>query len=226
LSNYGIGEAGGSESVTLAATEMPAHTHTIDASKLTATEQVSSGAGNQVSPSGNVLAVDAAAPFTNPSLTARSDVIRAAHITELRTRVDAARARFGLAAFSYTDPTITAGTTVVKAAHILELRTALEQAYVKAGLTPLPTYTDPVLTARATLVKSVHITEIRSAIDPVANVPLTYSSVPQDSTMHPVAVTLAGGTSQPTGGNQGHENRQPFLAMNYCIALNGVFPSQ
>ncbi|WP_233840200.1 tail fiber protein [Dyella sp. 2HG41-7] len=29
----------------------------------------------------------------------------------------------------------------------------------------------------------------------------------------------------PNGGNQPHENRQPVLAINYCIALNGVFPS-
>jgi len=28
----------------------------------------------------------------------------------------------------------------------------------------------------------------------------------------------------PAGGGQGHENRQPYLAMNYCIALAGVFP--
>lgn len=28
-----------------------------------------------------------------------------------------------------------------------------------------------------------------------------------------------------TGGSQAHENRQPFLAMNYCIALQGIFPS-
>jgi len=29
-----------------------------------------------------------------------------------------------------------------------------------------------------------------------------------------------------TGGNQSHENRQPFLALNYIIALQGVFPSR
>ncbi|QWF15034.1 phage tail protein [Lysobacter capsici] len=29
----------------------------------------------------------------------------------------------------------------------------------------------------------------------------------------------------PTGSNQPHENRQPYLAMNFCIALEGVFPS-
>lgn len=28
------------------------------------------------------------------------------------------------------------------------------------------------------------------------------------------------------GGSQGHENRQPFLGMNYCISLSGIFPSR
>ncbi len=27
-------------------------------------------------------------------------------------------------------------------------------------------------------------------------------------------------------GGQPHENRMPFLAMNYCIALQGIFPSR
>jgi len=29
-----------------------------------------------------------------------------------------------------------------------------------------------------------------------------------------------------TGGGQPHENRQPYLALNYIIALQGIFPSQ
>ena len=29
-----------------------------------------------------------------------------------------------------------------------------------------------------------------------------------------------------TGGGQPHENRQPFLVMNWCIALNGIFPTR
>ena len=29
-----------------------------------------------------------------------------------------------------------------------------------------------------------------------------------------------------TGGSQAHENRSPFLTLNYCIALVGIFPSQ
>jgi microcystin-dependent protein len=28
------------------------------------------------------------------------------------------------------------------------------------------------------------------------------------------------------GGNQPHENRPPYLAANYCIALTGIFPSR
>jgi microcystin-dependent protein len=28
------------------------------------------------------------------------------------------------------------------------------------------------------------------------------------------------------GGSQAHENRQPFLTLNYCIALTGAFPSR
>ena len=28
------------------------------------------------------------------------------------------------------------------------------------------------------------------------------------------------------GGSQSHENRQPYLVLNFCIALQGIFPSQ
>ncbi|GAB3032390.1 tail fiber protein [Oleiagrimonas citrea] len=29
----------------------------------------------------------------------------------------------------------------------------------------------------------------------------------------------------PDGGSQAHENRQPYLAVNFCIALQGLYPS-
>ena len=29
-----------------------------------------------------------------------------------------------------------------------------------------------------------------------------------------------------TGGSQAHQNLQPFLTLNFCIALQGIFPSQ
>jgi microcystin-dependent protein len=32
--------------------------------------------------------------------------------------------------------------------------------------------------------------------------------------------------TSPAGGNQAHENRQPFLAINFIIALQGIFPSR
>jgi microcystin-dependent protein len=37
---------------------------------------------------------------------------------------------------------------------------------------------------------------------------------------------LAPGVVSPIGGNQPHENRMPFLVLNFCIALQGIFPSQ
>jgi microcystin-dependent protein len=37
---------------------------------------------------------------------------------------------------------------------------------------------------------------------------------------------LAAGTITNVGGGQAHENMQPFLALNYCIALQGLFPSR
>jgi microcystin-dependent protein len=30
----------------------------------------------------------------------------------------------------------------------------------------------------------------------------------------------------PVGGSQPHQNMQPFLTLNFCIALQGIFPSQ
>lgn len=38
------------------------------------------------------------------------------------------------------------------------------------------------------------------------------------------SVNMAPNMLAPTGGNQAHENRQPFLVLNFCIALRGVFP--
>jgi microcystin-dependent protein len=28
------------------------------------------------------------------------------------------------------------------------------------------------------------------------------------------------------GGSQAHSNQQPYLTLNFCIALQGIFPSQ
>lgn len=46
-----------------------------------------------------------------------------------------------------------------------------------------------------------------------------YSSAPPDSSMNPASISSVGG-SQP------HTNLQPYLVLNYIIALQGIFPSQ
>lgn len=48
---------------------------------------------------------------------------------------------------------------------------------------------------------------------------LLYGSGQGDSVM-------SSASSGPIGGSQPHENRQPYLVLNYIIALQGVFPSR
>lgn len=38
--------------------------------------------------------------------------------------------------------------------------------------------------------------------------------------------TINSGTVTNTGGSQPHNNMQPYLTLNFCICLMGVFPSQ
>ena len=37
---------------------------------------------------------------------------------------------------------------------------------------------------------------------------------------------LRAGTITNAGGSQAHTNDQPFLVLSFCIALQGIFPSQ
>jgi microcystin-dependent protein len=46
-----------------------------------------------------------------------------------------------------------------------------------------------------------------------------YASTTNGATLNPEAVV-------PAGGSQPHENRPPHLALNYCIALAGIFPAR
>ena len=41
---------------------------------------------------------------------------------------------------------------------------------------------------------------------------------------NPVAMLPSSITN--AGGNQPHEDREPFLVLSFCIALQGIFPSQ
>jgi microcystin-dependent protein len=40
------------------------------------------------------------------------------------------------------------------------------------------------------------------------------------------SAALAPQTIGPVGGNQPHDNMQPYLCINYIISLFGIFPSQ
>lgn len=42
---------------------------------------------------------------------------------------------------------------------------------------------------------------------------------PTPTTLHPSSVT-------PTGGGQAHNNLQPLLVINWCVAVRGIFPTR
>jgi microcystin-dependent protein len=54
--------------------------------------------------------------------------------------------------------------------------------------------------------------------------PSTFSTRPIFETTQPVNINLDPASVTATGGNGAHENQQPFLALNFCIALQGVYP--
>ena len=47
----------------------------------------------------------------------------------------------------------------------------------------------------------------------------TPSVTAQNVTMNPLALSIS-------GGNQPHNNLQPYLTLNFCIALQGLYPSR
>jgi microcystin-dependent protein len=217
--SYILGAAGGSETVTIGATHLPAHAHPVTVNSITATARCRNGAGNQASPVGRVPAIGP--PVADAPLTPRSSVIRASDISDLRARVDGYRVGAGLAAYPYSDPTLTVGTTTIQARHIAELRAALVQAYQARLLTP-PTFTDPALAA-GTTVKAVHIAELRAAAPGSL---AAFGSAAPDAPMHASAIALGGSPATLTaGGGQSHNNVQPSLVMNYCIAVEGIYPT-
>jgi hypothetical protein len=105
--------------------------------------------------------VDAATTtiFTDSSLTGVN--IKAVHITQLRTAVNAMRAAATLSATTFTDSSLSG--VAVKVLHITQLRTALNEARSAIGLSAL-TYTDPAMTPASTTIKQVHIQELRNGV--------------------------------------------------------------
>jgi microcystin-dependent protein len=52
------------------------------------------------------------------------------------------------------------------------------------------------------------------------------ASAPSNLYGSPADTTMNSGTIGPTGGSAGHNNMQPYLVMNFVIALVGIFPSR
>ncbi|MEO8036111.1 MAG: fibronectin type III domain-containing protein, partial [Acidobacteriota bacterium] len=89
-------------------------------------------------------------------------VIKAAHVTQLRTAVNAMRAAGNLGAQAFTDPVLAAG-SAIKAVHMTQLRTALDQARAAIGLAAL-VYIDPAINAGVTTIKAAHVTGLRTGV--------------------------------------------------------------
>ena len=103
------------------------------------------------------------APFTDDPIRPGVTPVRDIHFQELRTRIDALRARWRLPRFPWTDPVLRAGVTPVRLAHLLELRSALGEAYAAAGR-PAPPWTDGSPVAGRIPIRAVHLTELRDAV--------------------------------------------------------------
>ena len=98
--------------------------------------------------------------FTDPTLTATTTRIKAAHITELRTAINAVRTLAGVGAGAYADPTLSVGVTTIKAAHLTDLRVALASARSTLAL-PTVLYT---VTSAGQTISAAHINELRAAV--------------------------------------------------------------
>ena len=86
-------------------------------------------------------------------------IMRAAHLVELQSAINALRAAAGLPPAAFT--AIARG-AIVRAAHLTELRNALTAALDALGLQVV--YSDPAIAAGATRVKAIHIRELRDAL--------------------------------------------------------------
>jgi hypothetical protein len=98
--------------------------------------------------------------FTDDPLIAGLTPVKSVHLNELRSRIDWARARRGLAPFGYVDE-MSPGASI-KASHIVDCRTALAAVYLALSQ-PAPIYTDASL-APGMSIRAVHIAELRTAV--------------------------------------------------------------
>jgi hypothetical protein len=99
--------------------------------------------------------------FADDPLVAQSTMVKATHIVQLRTAMNAIRFTVGLPAFSFTDGSL--ASVAIKKTHVDELRAVMNQARGAVGLPPIA-YTDPVLASGVTTVKAAHIEQLRAGV--------------------------------------------------------------
>jgi microcystin-dependent protein len=89
-----------------------------------------------------------------------------------------------------------------------------------------------LLTSEMPIHSHVHYGDgtVASSANPVG---MTFGDLSRTEKSYYVAPPAQGSTAlmnpgvlQPAGGNQPHNNMQPYLVMNYVIALRGVFPTR
>lgn len=98
--------------------------------------------------------------WSDATLDAGLSRIRAQHVEELRTAVNAIRNIAGQPDVQFT---VSPG-ALIRAAHVQQLRTALNQARTVLGL-PGITFNDPALTPGVSVVRAVHVLQLRSAMN-------------------------------------------------------------
>ncbi len=87
-----------------------------------------------------------------------------------------------------------------------------EQAHT-LSISELPTHTHSVIASSANAGGPVPSGELLAGANNVYGAPNNLTS-------------LLPATVGNVGGSQAHLNMQPFLVLNFCIALQGIFPSQ
>ncbi|HXH90893.1 MAG TPA: cadherin repeat domain-containing protein [Thermoanaerobaculia bacterium] len=106
--------------------------------------------------------IELVVPFawTDPSLTAGT-IVKAAHLAELRSAVNAARATLGWQPLTF-NGTIAGGQTVGRN-HLVDLRSAVDAVRAGAGEASA-SYSDPTVTVNVTPIRAPHILDLRAAL--------------------------------------------------------------
>ncbi len=87
-----------------------------------------------------------------------------------------------------------------------------EQAHT-LSIAELPTHTHPAQATSAAGNTSVAVNGVLASANNV------YGPATNLTSLSPTSITNV-------GGSQAHLNMQPFLTLNFCIALQGIYPSQ